>query len=84
MTAVIPSDKEMLDISGITGEELEDATPGMVEDRSTSRQISGFESLSYVMGHPQFWRFYFRAALSLFCQILLGTLLVSFWHIKSH
>jgi 4-amino-4-deoxy-L-arabinose transferase-like glycosyltransferase len=87
MTIAIPSDEDVLDVSGITKEELAGATPdeleAILEEKAVYRRVSGLERFSFVVAHPQFWWFYFQAAVSIFCLILPATLLASLWNIRA-
>ena len=88
MTIVVPSDQDLIDISGITAEELEGATPEELElimkEKAGSRRISGIlERWSYVASHPQLVRFYLQAAGGIFILMLPATLLASVWSVRA-
>jgi hypothetical protein len=84
MTIAVPAGEPVLDISGISSEELEEATPEelgvILEEKAEYRKVSGLERFSYVASHPHIWWFYFKAAAAIFCLVLPATLLVSFWN----
>ena len=88
MTIVVPSDVDLIDISGITAEELEGATPEELEtimqEKAGSRRVSGIlDRWSYVASHPQLARFYVQAAGGIFMLMLPATLLASIWNVRA-
>ena len=90
MTMAVPSDEDLIDISKITEQELEEVSSpeeldALLEEKADyHRRVSGIvERFSYVMGHPQIRWYYFHTAISLFCLVLPATLVASFWNIRA-
>lgn len=84
MTMAVPSDEDLIDISKITEQELEEVSSLLEEKADYHRRVSGIvERFSYVMGHPQIRWYYFHTAISLFCLVLPATLVASFWNIRA-
>lgn len=88
MTMAISSDVGVIDISEISAQELEEATPEEAEllilEKAELREVTGIaDRFGYVFSHPQIWWFYFQAGIAIFCLVLPATIVASLWNVRA-